>query len=92
MEEFLSELGIHDEGSTTPDGNYVIDFDSVDDYNRAFGKLDRADDLDETEDSSVVNSSTSSIIYTNEDYIITLSADFDNDKYTLVVQKIKEDN
>ena len=88
MEEFLSEIGIHDNGSKTPDGNYVIDFESVDDYNKAFAKLDRATDLEETEDSSVVNSSVSNIIYTNDEYIITLTADFDNDNYTLVMQEI----
>ena len=88
MEEFLSEIGIHDSGSKTPDGNYVIDFDSVDDYNKAFAKLDRSEDLDETEESSVVNSSISNIIYTNDKYIITLTADFDNDNYALVMQEI----
>lgn len=88
MEEFLSEIGIHDKGSKTQDGNYVIDFESVDDYNKAFAKLDRAKDLDETEDSSVVNSSISNIIYTNDEYIITLTADFDNDNYALVMQEI----
>lgn len=88
MEEFLSEIGIHDKGSRTSDGNYVIDLDSVDDYNKTFAKLDRAKDLDETEDSSVVNSSISNIIYTNDKYIITLTADFDNDNYTLVMQEI----
>ena len=89
MEEFLSEIGIHEKGSLTSDGNYVIDFESSEDFSKAFTKLDRYEDLDETEDSSIVNSSVSNIIYTNDNYIITLSADFDNDKYSLVMQEIQ---
>ncbi len=89
MEEFLSEIGIHEKGSLNSDGNYVIDFESSEDFSKAFTKLDRYEDLDETEDSSIVNSSVSNIIYTNDNYIITLSADFDNDKYSLVMQEIQ---
>ena len=88
MEEFLSSIGIHNKGEKSSDGNYVIDFDDVNEYNKAFSKLDRAEELEETEESSVTNSSMSSIIYTNDEYILTLTADFDNDEYRLVVQKV----
>lgn len=88
MEEFLSSIGIHDEGQRSSNGNYIIDFDSIKDYSKAFYHLDSTDELEELEESSVVSSQLTNIIYTNDKYIITLTADFDHDKYTLVMQEI----
>lgn len=88
MEEFLSSIGIHNEGTLSNDGSYVIDFDNVDDYNSAFTKLDKFEGLDESEESSIVNASISNVIYMNEDYLITLTANFDDDQYKLVIKEM----
>lgn len=92
MKELLKNIGINKEGQMSSNNNYVIDFSSVEEYNRAFSKLDKSDIVTENEDASVINVSVSNIMYSNEDFSLNLIADFDNDSYKLVVTELKEKN
>lgn len=87
MKDFLNHLGIYAEGQKVKN-SYIIDFDNIDEFNKAFKKLDKSDEIEESEESSIINSSMSSIVYNNDEYLITLSANFDTDEYKLVIQEI----
>ena len=87
MEEFLNKLNITKKGTLADDGCYVIDLDNSNEYGRAYSRLDKSDLVYEDEDSSIVTYENSSIQYINDDYTITLLADFDADKYTLTCKE-----
>lgn len=90
MKELLNKIGITDAGYFSSKDNYVIDFDSASEYNRAFSKLDKTDLVEENDDASVANVSVSNIMYSNDEFSLNLIADFDSDSYRLVVTKLKE--
>ena len=90
MKELLNNIGITDAGYFSSKDNYVIDFDSVSEYNRAFSKLDKTNLVEENDDASVANVSVSNIMYSNDEFSLNLIADFDSESYKLVVTKLKE--
>lgn len=92
MEEFLKQLGITDAGNKTSNGNYVIDLEDSDHYNKIFSRLDKSDLVEENEDSSVVNLDVTNILYISEKYAINLIADFEQDLYKIVVTELEENN
>ncbi len=87
MRNFLNHLGIYNDG-TQLNGKYVINFNNIDEFNKVFKKLDKSNEIEESEESSILNSSVSTIVYNNDDYLIILSANFDTDEYTLTIQDI----
>lgn len=89
MEDFLIDIGINTLNGRTVSNKFIIDFDNVNEFNRAFGKLDKCEDLEEQEDSSIVNASVSNIVYINDNYLINLTANFDTDEYRLVMQMLE---
>lgn len=91
MKEFLAKLGITEEGQTTQAGNYVIDIQDSDQYNKIFGKLDSSDLLEENTDSSVINVNVTNILYLSDDYALNLIADFKADTYRLVVTELEDE-
>lgn len=91
MKELLKQIGILDPGYFDANNNYIIDFETSDEYNRAFSKLDRSSQVKENEGSSFINTATSNVMYTNQDFVLNMIADFDNDTYKLVVTQLKED-
>lgn len=90
MKELLSKIGITEAGHFSEDGNYVIDFETSNQFNKAFSKLDKSDLVDENEDASSITLETSTVMYVADDYTLALIADFDQDTYRLVVTEIKE--
>ncbi len=90
MKELLSKIGITDAGFYSEDGNYVIDFESSDLFNKAFSRLDRSDLVEENEDSSVINLDVSNVLYEADGFTLNLIADLEQDTYKLVVSEIKE--
>lgn len=92
MEEFLKQLGITDAGNKTSNGNYVIDLEDSDHYNKIFSRLDKSDLVEENEDSSVVNLDVTNILYISEKYAINLIADFEQDLYKIVVTELEEND
>lgn len=85
MESVLRELDIYLEGSYSKDGSYVIDIYDSDDFGRIYSLLDNNKNVEELDDSSLLNQHSANISYLYDDYQLTLVADFDEDLYKLVV-------
>lgn len=86
MDEFLNSIGIYQQGSQKGD-KYIVDLEDSNEYDKVLNKLERADVLEEDEDSSVVGYDSASSVFENDDYYITLIADFKNDTYKLTVKE-----
>lgn len=87
MEELLRQLGIDAEPVKGENGSYNIDIEDSNEYGRYFSKLDKSDIVEEEQDASSVNFENSSIQFTNEQYTLTLLADFENDTYSLNIRE-----
>lgn len=87
MKDFLEELGITQAGNISDDGNYVVDFNTYDDWCKAQSKLERSDLVDEDENSSVVGEENQSLQYIGDEFTITMAADLDADEYQLIVRE-----
>lgn len=87
MEELLKEIGI-DKPINIQDGKAVVDISDEKEYGRIYTLLDRSDLVEEDEESSMITMDSSSIQYDNDDYILTLIADFNLDEYKLVIKEV----
>lgn len=89
MEDFLKNtLGIKDVGHYSKSNSYIIDIDDSDYYGKIYSILDKSDEVEEDEDSSMITIHNSNIVFRSDDYQLTLVADFDQDTYKLVVVNI----
>ena len=87
MNELLKQIGIDAEPVKGENGSYNIDIKDSNEYGRYFSKLDKSDLVEEEQDASSVNFENSSIQFTNDDYTLTLIADFENDTYSLNIRE-----
>ena len=87
MNELLKQIGIDAEPVKGEDGSYNIDIEDSNEYGRYFSKLDKSDLVEEEQDASSVNFENSSIQFTNDNYTLTLIADFENDTYSLNIRE-----
>lgn len=87
MEKFLKQLGIDLTLYKNDDGDYSADIKDSNEYGRIFSKLDKSDLIDEDQECSTVTFENSNIQYVNDDYTITLIADFENDTYSLHIRE-----
>ena len=87
MNELLKQIGIDAEPVKCEDGSYNIDIEDSNEYGRYFSKLDKSDLVEEEQDASSVNFENSSIQFTNDNYTLTLLADFENDTYSLNIRE-----
>ena len=88
MKELLNKLGITQAGYFSKDKSYIIDFEDDKEYSKAFSRIDKSNLLEEDPDTSVINTNVSNIVYTNDNFILNMIADFDSDTYKLVVKEI----
>lgn len=88
MKELLNKLGITQAGYFSKNKSYIIDFEDDKEYNKAFSRIDKSNLLEEDPDTSVINTNVSNIVYTNDNFILNMIADFDSDTYKLVVKEI----
>ena len=91
MKDLLRKIGITEEGYRTSDNNYVIDLDDSDHFNQIFSKLDKSEEVEENEDSSLVTLKVTNILYLAEGHALNLIADFEQDAYKLVVTKLEDE-
>jgi len=91
MKEFLKSIGIENPGHYTDDEEYVIDIEDSNEYSRVFSKLDKSTKIHEVEDDSVFDLEKNILYFEAEDYDIELSADLDEDKYSLKISKKTEE-
>lgn len=87
MNELLKQIGIDAEPVKGENGSYNIDIEDSNEYGRYFSKLDKSDLVEEEQDASSVNFENSSIQFTNDEYTLTLLADFENDTYSLNIRE-----
>ncbi|MDY5928897.1 MAG: hypothetical protein SPJ27_02535 [Candidatus Onthovivens sp.] len=87
MNELLKQIGIDAEPVKAEDGNYNIDIEDSNEYGKYFSKLDKSDLVEEDQDASSVNFENSSIQFVNDEYTLTLIADFENDTYSLSIRE-----
>ena len=87
MNELLKQIGIDAEHVKGEGGSYNIDIEDSNEYGRYFSKLDKSDLVEEEQDASSVNFENSSIQFTNDNYTLTLIADFENDTYSLNIRE-----
>ena len=87
MDELIKELGISGELIDSDNNTKTLDIEGSNNYGKVYSKLDNSDLVEEDENSSQVTEDTSSIQFDNDDYILTLLANFDTDEYKLIVKK-----
>lgn len=92
MKDILKKIGITEAGYFSEDGNYIIDFENSNQFNKAFSRLEKSDEVEENEDSSVIDLNVSNVLYVNDDYSFNLIAEFEQDVYRLVVSELKGEN
>lgn len=88
MEEFLKKIGILQKGTVSDDDGYVIDFASDMEWSQAQSKLDKSDLVDEDSEASQISMESAVMQYYNDDYNITMKADFNADKFTLAMREV----
>ena len=88
MEDFLKQLGIDKSYTKGGNGLYNIDTEDSDEYGKIYSKLDKSDLIDEIPDSSQMTYETASIQFENDDYLITLLADFNEDTYKMTIKEL----
>ncbi len=89
IQELLEQLNINLSGEYS--GNsYVIDIPDSDAYGVIYSRIDRSDIIEEYEENQVITEQGSSLMYTvpGTDYILNLIADFDSDRYQLIINEI----
>lgn len=89
MKDLLNKIGITETGYHSGNDNYIIDFENSDQFNKAFSRLEKCDEVEENEDSSVINLNVTNVLYRAKGYSLNLIADFDQDIYKLVVTQLK---
>ena len=92
MKDILKKIGITEAGYFSEDGNYIVDFENSNQFNKAFSRLEKSDEVEENEDSSVIDLNVSNVLYVNDDYSFNLIAEFEQDVYRLVVSELKGEN
>lgn len=88
MNEFLKELGINKTATKGAGNIYSVDIENSDEYGRVYSKLDKSNLVEEIPDSSQMTYETASIQFENDDYLITLLADFEADNYKMTIKEI----
>lgn len=90
MKELLNKIGITEAGHFEKDGSYVIDFETDEQYNKAFSRLDRSNLLEENPDGGTVSLSASVIVYEADEFMLQLVSNFDKDEYKLIVKEVED--
>lgn len=88
MKELLNKIGITEAGHFEKDGSYVIEFETDEQYNKAFSRLDRSDLLEENPDAGTVSLNASVVVYESEKFILQLLSDYDKDEYKLIIKEV----
>lgn len=88
LEELLKKLNINSKGEYTQDGSYVINISNSDKWGAFYNRLGSTNLLDEDEESSLLTEDEASVMYSNDDFVFTLIADFRENIYKLVIKEL----
>lgn len=93
MEEFVKNLGIKYKGNYSAEGDsYVIDLPDSDTYGMIYMLLENSNIIDLLDENQLVTEEGSSLLYQaiDEPYLVNLLADWQSDKYQLVINDMGE--
>lgn len=90
IKRYLKSINIDKEPVESEPGSFVIDIIGSQEYGRIFTRLEKSDDLEILEENQVITEQGSSLVYESlsEPLLFTLLADFEGDKYQLVINNI----
>ena len=90
VQDYLKSIGINKDGQYSENNSYIIDMKTSDEFGVIYSKLENSDDLDIMYDNQVVTEQGSSLIYESQSqpFIVNLIADFEGDRYSLIVTEI----
>lgn len=86
--KLLDDLGLDPTGDFD-EHRYVVQLEDSDEYARYYTKLDEANDLELIDSSSVSAEFINVLTYSDDKYTFKLSANFNDDYYTLSVEESK---
>lgn len=86
FESFKDSLGIGFVGEVREDGKYHIDLKDSNDYQILFNLLDDNESLELDEENVVYDYDRNEVDFFTDLYHINLSANFDEDKYSLYIE------
>ena len=91
INQYLKSIGIDKEPVESDSGSFVIDLLNSQEYGKMFSKLEKSEDLDILEDNQVIIEEGSSLVYESisQPILISLLADFEGDKYQIVINNIE---
>ena len=89
IEELLQKLHINAEPMQNENGSWTIELANSNEYSKYYTKLDSCDFLEEDDEASQVAIDTSTIQYVNDDFTITLIANFDTNEYKMVIREMQ---
>ena len=88
LDKYLDLLNIKDkEISNYKDKVYIVILDNSNDFSRLYTRLDNMDDLDLEESNLSIREEESIFVYSNEEFKITLEANFIKDEYLLIMEE-----
>lgn len=86
--KLLDDLGLDPTGEFD-EHRYVVQLEDSDEYARYYTKLDEAADFQLVDASSISAERVNVLTYSDDTYKLKLSANFDDDYYTLSVEGVK---
>ncbi len=89
IKDTLQKLNISLEG-TWNDDKYVIPLKDSDEFSRMYTALDKCGEADLDVEGMFMSNASSVIVYLTDDLDITLKANFDEDKYSMIIEGAKE--
>lgn len=85
--DVLEKLNIPNQGNLTGK-TYVMNLDNSDDYGKYYSLIDKNSAVEYQEENSSLNLMGATLIYTLDNFLITLYADYDEDEYKLVIKDL----
>lgn len=89
-ETVLKNIGVKKSGTYSDDGAFVVDIDNSEEFGKVYSILDNSNLLDLQEDNSILTEDEANLnyLYGDEEFLISLTGDFENDIYQLTVTEI----
>ena len=89
-ETVLKNIGVKKSGIYSDEGAFVVDIDNSEEFGKVYSILDNSDLLDLQEDNSILTEDEANLnyLYEDEEFLISLTGDFENDIYQLTVTEI----
>lgn len=89
MEELLKNIGIFEIPEKSGERTWTIDIEDSNEFGRYYSLLDKSTEVEEDQESSTVTLDNNNIKFINDEYDISLIADFISDEYKLVIKDNK---